>query len=109
MFSRYDIIAYDKDSGEITFIFDNNNSKKITIDIDHQYPNYEPCYNYYFDNYKKLHKIKDTNGELYLIKDKTYYTKCYQFQYDQFNQKFPLCDNGKLYRHFLDIYPKLFI
>lgn len=109
MFLRYDIVGYDKDSGGVTFMFDRDNSKKITINIDLEYPNYEPCYDYYFDDYKKLHKIKDSNGESYILRDKLYYTKCYQYEFDKFNQKFPLCDNGKLYKHLLDIYPKLFV
>ena len=34
MFLRYDIVGYDKDSGGVTFMFDRDNSKKITINID---------------------------------------------------------------------------
>jgi len=108
MFTKYDIVNYNKNTGEITFRFENNENQKITIDINREYPSYEPCYDYYFDEFNKIHQFKDSNGEEYLYKNKKGYTKCYQYQYDKLCKKFPISDNGRLYIHFESIYNNLF-
>ena len=107
MFSKYDIIKYEK--GNITFRFDNDSTKIITVDININFPNYEPCYDYYFNSNNKLIRLQDSNGELKIIRNNQFYTKCYQYQYDHYNTKYPICSNGLLYKYMLEIYKSLFV
>ena len=106
MFSHYDIIKYDGSS--ITYRFNNDLSKIITIDINTIFPSYEPCYDYYFNPQNIPVRIKDSNGQQELIIKETNYIKCQQYQYDKYNRRFPICDNGLLYKHLEEIYPILF-
>ena len=102
------MINYNKSDGSITYRFDNDPSKIITIDINKDFPSYEACYDYYFNQNNKPIRIKESNGERELINNNILYTKCYQYQYDKYNKQFPICDNGRLYKHMEEIYPVLF-
>ena len=108
MFLKYDIIKYHKESGNITFRFNNDSKKIITVDIDRNFPNYEPCYDYYYNCNNKLIRLQDSNGETTLIRNNRFYTKCYQYQFDHYNTKYPICCNGLLYKYMLVTYKSLF-
>ena len=108
MFKKYDIIRFDRATSDITFRFDGDKQKIITVNLDTQFPAYEPCYDYYFDSSKKMHKFPKSNSELSLFIDKVSYTKCYQYQFDKYNTKYPICDNGLLYKYLVTIYNKLY-
>jgi len=108
MFLKYDIIKYHKESGNITFRFNNDSKKIITVDIDRNFPNYEPCYDYYYNCTNKLIRLADSNGETTLIRNNVFYSKCHQYQYDHYNIKHPICSNGLLYKYMLEIYKRLY-
>ena len=108
MFYKYDIIEYDKNYGCITYRFNDDNNKLVKINIETEYPNYEPCYDYYFDKDGELVRIPESNGEDYYIKENVKFTKCYQYQLDKYNSKYPICSNGLLYKKLFNIYNSLY-
>jgi len=108
MFKYYDIIDY-KTTGEITFRFDGEENKVVSVDINREFPNYKPCYDYYFTPLNKLERIIDSNGEKEVYKNGINYRKCYQYQYDKYFTRYPNDPNGQLYKYLESIYPKLFI
>jgi hypothetical protein len=105
----YDIIKYETKSGNITFRFNRDNSKIIELEINKDYPTYEPCYNYYFDNNNNIVSIPESNGELRYYNNKIVYTKCYQYQYDKYYKKYPIDDNGRVYRYLESVYNTLYV
>lgn len=105
MFHKYDIIEYKNNI--VTYRFDNNSNKTITIDLI-EFPNYEPCYDYYFKDLNQLEKIPESNGYLTIEKNNIKYHKCYQHQFDKFHKRYPNHSNGLLYRHLETQYKKLF-
>ena len=104
MFEKYDIIDYDNIN--ITFRFDNNMSKIITVN-ETDFMNYEPCFDYYFDKHNNLTRINTSNKYKTIYINGNEYTKCYQ--YDKYSTKYPNSGNGRLYNYLLDNYQKLFI
>ena len=108
MFKYYDIIDYKKDTGELTFRFNNNIERILTVDIENKFPNYKPCYDYYFTPLNKLERIVDSNGEKEVYKNGIKYRKCYQYEYDKYFIRYPNDPNGQLYKYLESIYTKLF-
>jgi len=104
----YDIIGYNKNSGSITFRFNNNKFQIIDLDINTEFPNYQPCYNLYFDKENNIVSLPNSNGEKILYIKKKEFRKCYQYQYDKYCKRYPLDDNGKVYKYLESTYDKIF-
>ena len=105
MFQKYDIINYD--NSNITFRFNNNDNKIITIDINQDYIGYEYCYNYYFYQ-NKSYKINESNEEQKININNNLYDKYEQYKFDKYLTKYPISPNGLLYKYLKSIYYKLF-
>ena len=103
MLENYKIIGYNKNTG--IFKIKINSILDISINVDIEYPDYIPCYDYYFNN-NKLYKLEQSNGEGELILNSDKYSKCYQYNYDkyQFDTYGLLNDNAKLYKYLIDEY-----
>ena len=103
MIQKYKILGYNKNTGILSIKINSIINIRINIDLD--FPEYVPCYDYYFND-NKLYRLEDSNGEKQLILNNINYIKCYQYDYDKFQfENYGLVnDNAKLYKYFMDKY-----
>ena len=128
-FKSYDILSFDRITGEMIFIYNDDKNKTISINILQNYPDYRGVN-------KDVHYVSLTTKDVVVIPDaksrmKSYRIPTYgcisdpetgelfrpatQIDYDLFefkNTKTPdgdLTDNGKIYSYLLDEYQSAYL